>query len=77
MTDRKPVQYKLDCVQSAFKALAHAHGHMKRMWAGCQCFHFEPEGKNYFLLTSPFIEQVGTNIIRSFCTPWPYRQICA
>jgi hypothetical protein len=59
MTDRKPVQYKLDCVQSAFKALAHAHGHMKRMWAGCQCFHFEPEGKNYFLLTSPFIEQVG------------------
>ena len=56
MTDLKPVQYKLDCAQSAFKELPHAQGHIKRMWAGCQFLHFEPEGKNYFLLTFPFIE---------------------
>jgi len=57
MTEQKPVQYELGCVQSAFKAFAHSSGRMKRVWAGCQFFYLEPEGESYFLLTSPFIEQ--------------------
>jgi hypothetical protein len=58
MTDKKPWQYVLDHAQSAFKAVAHESGRMKRKWAGCQFFQFGPEGEKNFLLTSPFIERI-------------------
>jgi hypothetical protein len=56
MTDRKTLQYELAGGQSVFKAFAHTYGRTNRPWAGCQFFHFEPEGKKCFLLTSPFME---------------------
>jgi hypothetical protein len=57
MTDQIVWQYQLDCGAPAFKAVVHARGRMKRTWAGCKLFHLEPEGEDYFLLTSPFIER--------------------
>jgi hypothetical protein len=59
MTNHKPWQHVLDCVQSAFKAFAHESGYMKRTWAGCQFFQFGPEREKNFLLTSPFIERIS------------------
>jgi hypothetical protein len=62
MTDRKPLQYELAGGQSVFKAFAHSDGRTNRAWLAVNFFHFKPEGKEYFLLTSPFIEPIGAKI---------------
>jgi hypothetical protein len=58
MTDQQSRQYAPDRVASAFKAFVREYGLMERASAGCQFPQFGPDGRRYFLLTSPFREPI-------------------
>ena len=59
MTNEMFWRYELDYSLHALEVWMHEAGRMIRAWAGCQNFRFGPDGENYFLLTSPFIERIS------------------